>query len=574
MIMPRLKAGLLCAAALGLACAEAAQAQAPDVSNLPRFQTNWQDVIKPGAGFWSIGIAQQFAYSRTPRGLIAGDVPTSNVISNIRQVYTPAGDLAYFEVLEGPRSTSFVRAYGDTFTSIFGGKATYARASDWTRQAIIADPLALGWRYQNLAVWQTGVYATNGALGATVYGGSTGYSGGVTPVPQSGTATFSGFMGGIYVNSIGEDRLVTADVGVRMDFGGHAADFYTVNTRDRDGVTLSELNITGTYVGLPNYPQMFGTLHTNRLQGSSTASFYGPAADEFGGVFTLTPQNGEGSERLVGAFGSKIGALPTAPFTSWSEAAKPNGVAMLAGRGVEGQYSRNATGGTNLSGGGVVSGPENGRQVLYTQTYDGGGQPASLKIETEQRTVSFSTAAGDTIGRLDADGRMLYGANPSRLNGAIVSDAAAFGWDYQSFGAWQTLSETPGAAIPTSGGATFQGRLAGTYIQSVDQRTFVMSDITFNANFSARNATFSTGPMASILDGQVFAGTGINGWVAWVPGANGLNGQAATVDGRMQGGVTARFYGPAAQEVGGVLAIGTSGFGSPQAINAAFGAKR
>lgn len=597
-VAPSLKASLLFAAALSVA--GAAQAQAPDVSNLPRVQDPWERVIQPNAAFWSPGVAQEFAYTAGPSGVTSVAPPSTNLISNVRQVYGADGVMSYLEILDGIRNVTFIRANSDTFTAIAGGKATYARASDWTRQAIIGDPLALGWRYQNFAAWQTGLGMPNGSMGATSFGLETGWAGSTT-VPQTGSAAFTGYMGGIYNDSTGQDRAVTADVGIAMSFASHVADFYTVNTKDRNGAVLEDLNISGQFVGLPNFPQMFGSLRSARLQGTSSARFFGPAGEEFGGVFTLTPISGEGLERLAGAFGSKVGTPPpqgATAFTRWSTNNSPNTAVVLTGKAMGLSYD--STGGGVLN---VDAGYGNAGDATTVVLTRGNGPIIGLEFSNRLGMISFKTADSDYFTSPTYVSGYTYATNkfvPVYVPYSIPSKDANFataheyGWDYQSFGAWVSTSstatsakgeasamsvgaQTPGAAIPTTLGATFRGKAGGVYASSYNERTLVVGDVTFNADFAARTATFTTTDMRDSMTGQLFTGTGVNGSLTWQPGINALSGQATSVDGRMSGAAQAQFYGPTAQEVGGTFAIRSPANMTGAAASAlvgAFGAKR
>jgi hypothetical protein len=569
---PGLKANLLSTAALGLAIAGAAQAQTPSPSNLPRFQSTWQEVTKANAGFFSSGVAQEFAYTAGPGGVTAVAPPSTNLIANVRQIYGAQGQMTYFEILDGIRNVSFVRASTDTFIPIATDRALYLRASDWTRQAIVADPLALGWQYQSFAAWQTGLGQPNGSMGATSFGNETAWNG-TTAVPQAGEATFNGFMGAIYNDAVGQDRAVTADVGIQMNFGAHTASFATTNTRDRNGVALDELNITGSFVGLPNFPQMFGSLETGHLKGTSSGRFFGPAAEEFGGVFTLTPKSGEGLERLAGAFGSRQGApAQTSRFTTWSEALKPNATVF-------------ATGLANGFGGNNNYFSQN--NATYTLGLNAATAITSLRVAVLTGGPNYAAQPGQSIGALASDRRFILAGTTDRTDTVLVADPVQMGWDYQSFGAWALLSNnggfsvyaggfsagaaTPGDAIPPTGEVTFRGVAVATYEQSRDQRSYVSADVTLDTNFAARTANFRTSDMKSVTDGTVIGRTALSATLTWNPGANALSGSASTADNRMTGGINAQFYGPQAQEVGGAFAVKANEY---ERLSGAFGAKR
>ena len=78
----------------------------------------------------------------------------------------------------------------------------------------------------------------------------------------------------------------------------------------------------------------------------------------------------------------------------------------------------------------------------------------------------------------------------------MVADPKAAGWDYQSFGAWDGTSRvgmvgasfgaaTPGSAAPTSGTATFTGKLGGLYVSPAGEGSVAAANITVNAKLTS-----------------------------------------------------------------------------------------
>lgn len=579
--------GVLALTSLGLAAAAgAAVAQAP-------LTATWQEAIRPGGGVSASGVAQEFAYTAGPGGVTAVAAPSTNLVANVRQTYGGAQETTSLEILDTIRTVTFARANGDTFGAIGGGRGGYARASDWSRQAVVADPLTLGWKYQSFAAWQTGLGQSAGSMGATSFGRETGWTDGISGVPQTGAATFAGFMGGIYSDAGGQDHAVTAEVGLRMDFAGHAADFFTANTVDRNGQVFDDLNISGTFVGLPNFPQMFGSLSTARLQGVSSGRFFGPAAEEFGGVFTLTPKSGEGLERLAGAFGSTQGSLLTP---------KAGSMVTLQAGGLRRQSSGGALGLAGYDGAAVSA------DVALSRTMDAAGATSQVKLTVPMAgglapvAMSFSKAAGDQIAA-SADGAWISAATerglasgdavgPARL---AMANAETLGWDYQTFGAWSGSGSaanlalghhgaasfgaaTPDHAIPASGVATFQGQAAAAYAGQPGAAALATASVTLGVDFAARAVDFSTSAFADAATGAAYAGSALAGTMTYLPGRNILSGQVRTLDAPLAGTLNARFYGPAAQEIGGAFTLDgpvdpASGKVTTQMIGA-FGAKR
>jgi hypothetical protein len=123
--------------------------------------------------------------------------------------------------------------------------------------------------------------------------------------------------------------------------------------------------------------------------------------------------------------------------------------------------------------------------------------------------------------------------------------------------------ETPVAAIPSTGSATYLGTLNGNYFDGTPTAYAVRADLTATADFAARNVNFST-MNSNIL--RIAPGGG--GLGAPVPDSNldmtgtltigaGTNQFAGSVSdgGGRTGTATGRFYGPTVNEIGGVYSL-------------------
>jgi hypothetical protein len=168
---------------------------------------------------------------------------------------------------------------------------------------LVANPYALGWNYQTFGIWD-GPRSDFRVFGGTTFGARTPDS----VVSESGTATFTGKLGGFYMPSSGVGSLATADISVAADFNTRSLSFTSTNTTlTRDLATSTpapDLNLSGTLTyGGSN--QFTGTL-TNAggtMSGESRGMFYGPSAEELGGAFGLRSQ--DGTEKFSGAYGAK-----------------------------------------------------------------------------------------------------------------------------------------------------------------------------------------------------------------------------------------------------------------------------
>ena len=182
-------------------------------------------------------------------------------------------------------------------------------AENTASRAIMSNPRSLAWDYQSFGVWESGLDTDHGYYGAVTLGARTAD----TAIPGSGTANFKGQVVGSYVTAGGLGNTVLATLNVGVDWGTRSLTLSTSGTQmSADGVTFSPntgLNMTGTLNYSPGTNGFSGNLTTSAtstsptgLTGNSTGQFYGPTAEELGGVFFL---QGSGLETYSGAYGAK-----------------------------------------------------------------------------------------------------------------------------------------------------------------------------------------------------------------------------------------------------------------------------
>lgn len=170
---------------------------------------------------------------------------------------------------------------------------------------LIGNPYVAGWDYQSFGVWNMQKVDGSGIVSAHSYGAATPAS----AVPLSGTATFAGKLGGLYVSPAGEGSIAASDVTVNADFSARSLSFAssnTVTTRDLAAATPApSLNLSGTLSYAPGSDAFSGTLTSasGTMSGTSNGQFYGPKAEELGGVFVV--RSPSTVETFTGAFGAK-----------------------------------------------------------------------------------------------------------------------------------------------------------------------------------------------------------------------------------------------------------------------------
>jgi hypothetical protein len=135
--------------------------------------------------------------------------------------------------------------------------------------------------------------------------------GAVTPgtaVPTTSSATFSGHAGGFYFDAAGNRFVTDAQMNAITDFKNRNIQFSTtgtlltdMNTGARSG--RSGLDLRGDLSYEAGFSQFTGNVNTvnNELTGNASGRFYGPNAEEIGGVYGLT---GNGAS-MLGGFGGK-----------------------------------------------------------------------------------------------------------------------------------------------------------------------------------------------------------------------------------------------------------------------------
>ena len=233
-------------------------------------------------------------------------------------------------------------------------------------------------------------------------------------------------------------------------------------------------------------------------------------------------------------------------------------------------------------------------------TYDFDGQIIKLVLDhSNGSALEFEESDGDNI----ADASTVLGAYFEGILFATGDDGAKFGmaadavnddidFSYQTFGVWEkgrgaTTAEvvaasigvaTTGANIPTSGTATYNGWTGGAYLDAAGQYDYLTaSEFTAVADFAARSISVTSEDtiMYNMVDDQLAsanAGDGLDfsGTLTYSAGSNVLSGSMTTVGGPT-GTMRARFYGPAAEEIGGTFHGTGSGF---QLYTGSFGAKQ
>lgn len=258
------------------------------------------------------------------------------------------------------------------------------------------------------------------------------------------------------------------------------------------------------------------------------------------------------------------------PFTSFS-AVQANQNVIMSG-------SATTMGGTQMDGASTLA-----------LGFDGERSLTALAITAPQGSVSFDRSAGHSVSCTSSTNLHLAtcrASNPTAS--AMVAESFSRGWNYQTYGVWAVQSNptgfvlgavsagnaTPGNAVPTAGLANFSGLAQGYFIDTAGVRFTTSAAMFANVDFQSRVINFSA------EDTAVFSNTGaarsvqeldVIGSFTWAAGANNFSGPLRTRDRSLNGSGSGRFYGPAAQEIGGTYALQGTG---PSRMVGGFGGQR
>jgi transferrin binding protein len=220
-------------------------------------------------------------------------------------------------------------------------------------------------------------------------------------------------------------------------------------------------------------------------------------------------------------------------------------------------------------------------------SYDGVRALSGVSVTTPAGSISFSRGANDTFNCLSGVCGL---TNPAGTASMVVMEPislpAPSNFNYQTFGVWNRLSSTtsfdagvfsvgaatPGTAIPLVGTATFTGLANGFFAPTGGTAVFTTANMTATANFAALSIAFSTSNTQTVAIGG--GGTAfrpdlnLTGNFLYLSGSNSFSGPVTATG--LTGSATGRFYGPAAQELGGVYSLS----GSAGSMMGSFGGKQ
>lgn len=252
--------------------------------------TSWS-TVPPTSTVIVNGLGQQSTYDYDPATKRVSNIVPGDVSQDYSaQLTFDAGVLIGLKLVTPTASLSFAS------NEIFDLPPEVVGATNRTSNALLANPVTLGWDYQTFGVWETGLDTDSGSFGAMSVGAA-------SPGIPAGDATFVGRVGGSWVDANGKGHAVLADLEVGLS--GQSLSLTTTNTRVSEDwrafSTNTDLDIVDGTLTITGTNGFTGTLTTaSGLTGESTGQFYGPNAEELGGVFFLVG----GGQTYSGAYGA------------------------------------------------------------------------------------------------------------------------------------------------------------------------------------------------------------------------------------------------------------------------------
>jgi hypothetical protein len=166
------------------------------------------------------------------------------------------------------------------------------------------DPFSVNFEYQTFGIWAIGGM-TSGNVGAISIGAPTP----VNAIPTVGSATYTGGSAGYYADAAGNVFASSAAMTSNVDFGARTVGFSTSGTAIANVATpptaAPGLDISGNLTYQAGGNQFTGPVTSANavLSGTADGRFYGPNAEEIGGVYSL--RSGGPLESMLGSFGGR-----------------------------------------------------------------------------------------------------------------------------------------------------------------------------------------------------------------------------------------------------------------------------
>ena len=270
--------------------------------------TDWNSIVKPTQVNLN-GISTDASYSTDAAITKVTSITNqgTDLTTNTSITYRSNGTISKISTTTQNGTVTFDEDLGHTIGDT--GSTIYGWNNNGQDFMLAANPLysGLNWNYQTFGIWETGRGTGSGTAGGISVGTATAGS----SIPTSSSATYSGVFGGAGIDAAGTDFLTRGNVSVSADFSNRSLAFSTSGTNYIIPVTstptwtsLASLNMSGTLTYSAATNSFTGSVSDSFIGGSGTATgkFYGPNAEELGGVYNI---DGTGVKIHAGAFGAK-----------------------------------------------------------------------------------------------------------------------------------------------------------------------------------------------------------------------------------------------------------------------------
>jgi hypothetical protein len=273
--------------------------------------TGWSQAISPSRVHLSgVGLTAAYTAGSTGAGYSwTAPAPDSADLTVAR--YSNGGLASLSMTMGGRSATATFAAHSpaqpDCCLVPFNGLnltrlGSYDLDANWSIFAV--DTAAAGQNYQTYGTWGAGdADGPNGIFSGFSVGAATP----AASVPAAGSAQFTGSLyGEAWFGDGAGNGEIASTVSINVNFASRSAVFASADwTRYNDQVVAgTALSGVLTYAAGTN--ALSGTLTTanGSLSGPAVGQFYGPAAEELGGAFSLTSTT-TSQDHVVGGFGAK-----------------------------------------------------------------------------------------------------------------------------------------------------------------------------------------------------------------------------------------------------------------------------
>lgn len=216
------------------------------------------------------------------------------------RIYQENGGLVALSVSGSGSSASIDERNGGTFT--IDGDFVEGVSGDGENQTIFGDPETLGFNHQTFGVWIDGDPTSSASYGTGNFGNRTG-----NRPSSNNTANYSGKSIGVYTTAnSSQSGIVKGSANVSTDFSTASVSITNNRLNSFNGninnQLRNDLNLSGT-LAVNNDGTLNGAISGPATTGTASGSFYGGNAQEVGGTFVTTGNNG--SVNYNGSFGAK-----------------------------------------------------------------------------------------------------------------------------------------------------------------------------------------------------------------------------------------------------------------------------